>query len=385
MKPFAKSLARIGTESAFEVLARCREIERQGRKILHFEIGEPDFPTPANIVEATKRALDQGLTHYTPPNGIYELRDAICDEVLRTRGFRPKPDQVIVGPGGKPVIYYAILALIEEGDEVIIQDPAYPLYASIVNYVGGKVVPVHLKEREEFRMTAEDVRGKITGRTKLIIINDPENPTGSILTREDVAGIYEAAERNDICILSDEIYSKIIYGETHYSPACYDRAAERTILVDGFSKAYAMTGYRLGYAVAPEALTQKLVVLAINTISCVTAFVQAAGVEALRGPQESTTAMVAEFRRRRDAIVAGLNSIRGFSCLTPKGAFYVFPNVTRTGMTSVQCSNYLLEKGGIAVLPGTAFGTAGEGYIRFSYATSLEKIQELIEALKALF
>ncbi len=385
MKPFAKSMARIGTESAFEVLARCRELERQGKKILHFEIGEPDFPSPPHVIEATKKALDQGYTHYTPPQGIYEIREAVCEEIYKSRGFRPKPDQVIIGPGGKPIILFAMLATIDEGDEVIIQDPAYPMYASIANYVGAKVVPVRLREENDFRMTVEDVNEKVTSKTKMIVINSPQNPTGSVLSREDVAGIAEIAKDNDLWLLSDEIYNRIIYDAKHFSPSIHDMALERTILVDGFSKAYAMTGYRLGYGVGPEKLIQKMVILAINTISCVTTFVQIAGVAALLGPQDSTEAMVKEFRARRDLIVSGLNSVRGFRCLNPKGAFYVFPNITGTGMSSAECGNYLLEKGGIAVLPGTAFGEAGEGYIRFSYATSQEKIKELIEKLKTLF
>ncbi|MBO3803701.1 MAG: pyridoxal phosphate-dependent aminotransferase [Candidatus Brockarchaeota archaeon] len=385
MKPFAKSMARIGTESAFEVLARCRELERQGKRILHFEIGEPDFPSPPHVVEAAKKALDQGFTHYTPPQGILELREAVCEEIERSRGFKPKPDQVIIGPGGKPIILFAMLATVEEGDEVIVQDPAYPMYASIANYAGAKVVPVRLREENDFRMTAEDVNEKVTRKTKMVVINSPQNPTGSVLSKEDVTGIAEIAEDNDLWLLSDEIYNRIIYGAEHFSPATRDAAAERTILVDGFSKAYAMTGYRLGYGVAPEKLVQKMVVLAINTISCVTTFVQLAGVAALKGPQDSTAKMVGEFRARRDLIVSGLNGVRGFKCANPKGAFYVFPNITRTGMGSAECGNYLLEKGGIAVLPGTAFGDAGEGYVRFSYATSRENIKEMIEKLKALF
>jgi len=385
MKPFARSIGRIGTESAFEVLARCRELERQGKKILHFEIGEPDFPSPPHVVEATKKALDQGYTHYTPPQGIFELQEAVCEEIERSRGFRPKPEQVLIGPGGKPIILYAILATIDEGDEVIVQDPAYPMYASIVNYVGGKVVPVRLKEENDFRMTANDVKDKVTGKTKMIVINSPNNPTGSVLANGDVSGIAEIAEDNDLWLLSDEIYNRIIYDAKHFSPATHDRAAERTILVDGFSKAYAMTGYRLGYGVGPEELLRKMVLLAINTISCVTTFVQLAGVAALRGPQDSTGVMVREFRARRDLIVSGLNSVKGFKCLNPKGAFYVFPNIKGTGMSSTECSNYLLEKGGIAVLPGTAFGGAGEGYIRFSYATSQDNIKDMIRKLKALF
>lgn len=385
MKPFARSLGRIGTESAFEVLARCRELERGGKKILHFEIGEPDFPSPPHVVEATKRALDQGYTHYTPPQGLFELQEAVCEEVARSRGFRPKPDQVLMGPGGKPIILYAILATIEEGDEVIVQEPAYPMYASIVNYVGGKAVPVRLKEENDFRMTAEDVEERVTGRTKMIVINSPNNPTGSVLSKDDVSGIADIAEDNDLWLLSDEIYNRIIYDAVHFSPAARDAAAERTILVDGFSKAYAMTGYRLGYGVGPRELIGKMVLLAINTISCVTAFVQMAGIAALRGPQDSTEAMVREFRARRDLIVSGLNGVKGFRCLNPKGAFYVFPNITGTGMSSAKCSKYLLEDGGIAVLPGTAFGAAGEGYIRFSYATSQDRIREMVEKLKALF
>jgi len=385
MKPFASSLGRIGTESAFEVLARCRELERQGKKILHFEIGEPDFPSPPHVVEATKKALDQGFTHYTPPQGIFELQGAVCEEIERSRGFRPKPEQVLIGPGGKPIILYAMLATIEGGDEVIVQDPAYPMYASIANYAGAKVVPVRLKEGNEFRMTAEDVKEKVTGKTKMIVINSPQNPTGSVLAKEDVSGIAEIAEDNDLWLLSDEIYNRIIYDAKHSSPATYDEATERTVLVDGFSKAYAMTGYRLGYGVGPEELIQKMVLLAINTISCVTAFVQLAGIAALRGPQDSTEAMVREFRARRDLIVSGLNGVKGFKCLNPKGAFYVFPNIRGTGMSSAECSKYLLEKGGIAVLPGTAFGAAGEGYVRFSYATSQDNIREMIRKLKALF
>jgi aspartate/methionine/tyrosine aminotransferase len=385
MKPFAKSLDRIKGEGAFEVMAQAKELERKGIDIIHFEIGEPDYDTPKNIVEAAKKALDDKWTHYVPSNGIIELREAVCDTIDSTRGYRPDPSQILIGPGIKPMIYHNMVAIIDEGDEVIYQDPGYPTYSSIVNYLGAKGVPIPLLEDNEFRMNPDDINERITSKTKLILINSPENPTGSVLTKEEVDAIAEIAEDHDIFILADEIYSKMTYESDHYSVTVRDAARERTILLDGFSKSYAMTGWRLGFCVAPEILVKKMTTLLINSISCTNAFVQIAGIEALKGDQTFLTDMMAEFEHRRDVIVNGLNEIPGFKCLKPQGAFYVFPNIKETGMRSQEVADKIMTEANVAVLPGTAFGQYGEGYIRLAYANSIENINEGIRRIKDVF
>ncbi len=385
MKPFAKSLDRIKGEGAFEVMAQAKELERKGIDIIHFEIGEPDYDTPKNIVEAAKKALDDKWTHYVPSNGIIELREAVCDAMDSTRGYRPNPSQILIGPGIKPMIFHNMVAIVDEGDEVIYQDPGYPTYSSIVNYLGAKGVPIPLLEENEFRMNPDDINERITSKTKLILINSPENPTGSVLTKEEVDAIAELAEDHDIFILADEIYSKMTYESDHFSVTVRDAAQERTILLDGFSKSYAMTGWRLGFCVAPEILVKKMTTLLINSISCTNAFVQVAGIEALKGDQSFLTDMMAEFEHRRDVIVNGLNEIPGFNCLKPQGAFYVFPNIKETGMGSQEVADKIMTEANVAVLPGTAFGEFGEGYIRLAYANSIENINEGIKRIKNVF
>lgn len=385
MKPFAKSLGRIKGEGAFEVMAKSKELERQGIDMIHFEIGEPDFDTPPNIVAAAKKALDDKWTHYVPSSGIFELKEAVCATIEATRGYRPESSQILIGPGIKPMIYHNMMALIETGDEVIYQDPGYPTYGSLVKYIGAKGVPIPLLEENEFRMNPEDLNEMITPKTKLILINTPENPTGSVLTKSEVDAIAEIAEDNDLFLMADEIYSKMTYESEHYSVTVRDGARERSILLDGFSKSYAMTGWRLGFCVAPELLVAKMTTLLINAISCTNAFVQIAGIEALQGPQDFLGGMMEKFTRRRDTIVAGLNDIPGFKCLKPQGAFYVFPNIKDTGMTSQEVADKIMNDAQVAVLPGTAFGKYGEGYIRLSYATSVETINVGLARIKKCF
>lgn len=383
MKRYADRTYRILGEAAFEVLAKAKELERQGSEILHFEIGEPDMDTPAFITGAAKEALDQGHTHYVPSGGTLELKQAIQDEIEATRGFRPDLDQILVLPGLKPGIFFSVTALAQPGDEVIFQDPAYPTYGSLTAYTGATPMPIPLLEENEFRMSPDDIKERITEKTKLIIINSPQNPTGSVLKRSEVEEIAEMAEEHDIFLVSDEIYSKMLYnGEEHHSACVRDECRERSILLDGFSKAYAMTGWRLGYAIAPKQLVEKFTLMAINAISCTTSFVQDAGVTALRGNQDFITDMMDKFTARRDAVVKGLNAIEGVSCIYPKGAFYAFPNITGTGMTSDQVADKILKEAGVALLPGTAFGPSGEGYLRLSYATDMDTIQRAMLKMK---
>jgi len=377
----AKKMSRLGTETAFEVLAKARALEAQGREIVHLEIGEPDFDTPSNIVEAAIRALRSGQTHYTPSAGIPELRQAIAEETSETRGIEVKPEQVVVTPGAKPIMFFAILALCEEGDEVIYPNPGFPIYESMINFVGATPVPIPLREELDFRFDVNELRDKVTPRTKMIILNSPHNPTGGVLTKEDVEAIAEICLKNDILVLSDEIYRRILYEGEHYSIASVPGMQERTIILDGFSKTYAMTGWRLGYGVMPEELARQVARLMTNSNSCTAAFTQWAGVEALKGPQDEVNRMVAEFKRRRDIIVEGLNNIPGIRCLKPQGAFYVFPNITGVGMSSRAFADYLLEEAGVAVLSGTAFGQYGEGYLRLSYANSAENIRKALDRI----
>ncbi|MGQ9582502.1 MAG: pyridoxal phosphate-dependent aminotransferase [Thermoplasmatota archaeon] len=382
MRPFSKSMGRIGTESAFEVLARAKALERQGKRVLYFNIGEPDFPTAPNIIEAAKRALDAGYTHYVPAPGIPEAREAICEYINRTRGFRPSVDQVLITPGAKPIMTFTMMALCERGDRVVYPDPGFPIYESMIRYIGARPVPIKLRERNEFRMDPEELKRKVSEKTKLIIINSPHNPTGSALNEEDVRTVADLCRDKGIWLLSDEVYNEILYEGKHHSPSVYDRCLEHTILLDGLSKTYAMTGWRLGYGVMPPELHKWETLLTINSVSCTSAFSQMALREALLGPQDSVRAMVEEFRRRRDFIVNGLNQVRGWSCLRPRGAFYVFPNIKRLKQRSKDVEGHLLNDLGIATLCGTAFGRGGEGYMRLSYASSLENIKEMIELLK---
>lgn len=385
MAQLSKGTSRIYGEAAFEVLAKAQALERQGKSILHFEIGEPDMETPPNVAQAGIKAIQDKKTHYVPSIGLLELRKAVQDEVEKTRGFRPDLEQVVIIPGLKPGIFFSMLSIVNPGDEVIYQDPGYPTYGSVTSFLGAKSVLIPLLEENEFRMNPDDVKDRITKKTKLIVVNSPQNPTGSVMTKSELDGIAELAEKHDVFVVSDEIYSKMTYDTTHYSPTARDEAKERTVLLDGFSKYYAMTGWRLGYMVVPNKMAERLQDFLVSAISCTAAFTQWAGVEALTGDQSFIPEMMARFKEKRDRIVKGLNSIPGFTCLAPKGAFYAFPNITETKMTSQECADHLLYKAGVAVLPGTAFGPYGEGYLRFSYATTLENIDDAVKKIKESF
>jgi len=378
----AGRMSRLGTETAFEVLNRARALEKQGKEIIHLEIGEPDFDTPANVVEAGIDALRKGWTHYGPAAGLPELRQAIADYVSRTRKVPVSSDEVVVVPGGKPIIFFTILALIESGDEVIYPNPGFPIYESMVNYSVGKGVPIPLREDRDFSVDVKELASLITDHTRLIILNSPHNPTGGILTKKDVLEIAEAIGDRNILILSDEIYSRLIYDGEHFSIMSVPGFKERTILLDGFSKTYAMTGWRMGYGVMRPDLASQIAKLATNATSCTASFTQMAGIEALRGDQSSVDKMSNEFRRRRDTFVAGLNKIKGFSCRMPKGAFYAFPNITKTGWPSKKLADALLDEAGVAALAGTAFGAYGEGYLRFSVANSLENLNKALARIE---
>jgi len=377
----ARRMSRLGTETAFEVLNKARALERQGKSIIHLEIGEPDFDTPANVVEAAVDALHKGWTHYGPSAGLPELRQTIADYVSRTRGVKVSPEEVVVVPGGKPIIFFTILSLIDEGDEVIYPNPGFPIYESMIHYVGGRAVPIHLREERDFSLDVEELAALITDRTKLIILNSPHNPTGGVMERREVEQLAEVIGDRNILVLSDEIYSRLLFEGEHFSIMTVPGMQERTILLDGFSKTYAMTGWRMGYGVMRADLAAQVTRLMTNSNSCTASFTQMAGIEALRGDQSSVDHMCAEFKRRRDVFVAGLNRIKGFSCRMPKGAFYVFPNITKTGWKSKPLADALLEQAGVAALSGTAFGEFGEGYLRFSVANSLENLQQALDRI----
>jgi aspartate/methionine/tyrosine aminotransferase len=376
----AERMSRLGTETAFEVLLAARQLEAQGREIVHLEIGEPDFDTPSNIIDAACDALNSGQTHYTPSAGIAELREAVAEDIGAYRDIEVDPAQVVVTPGGKPIMFFVILALAEPGTEVIYPNPGFPIYESMINFVGAKAVPVQLREDKDFRFDIDELASKVTDRTRLIIINSPQNPTGGVLTPEDLEGIAGIASTNDIPVLSDEIYDRLIYDTDFHSIASLPgmSTAERTIILNGFSKTYAMTGWRLGYGVMPTELAGHVTRLMTNSNSCTAAFTQYAGVEALRGPQDAVDEMVANFQERRDVIVEGLNNIPGIRCHKPEGAFYVFPNIEGTGMRSKEMEQFLLHKAGVAALAGTSFGEYGEGFIRLSYANSVENIRKAL-------
>jgi aspartate/methionine/tyrosine aminotransferase len=378
----AERMSRLGTETAFEVLNKARALERQGKHIIHLEIGEPDFDTPKNIVEAGVDALHKGWTHYGPSAGLPELRQAIAEEVSRTRGVQVKSDEVVVVPGGKPIIFFSILALVDPGDEVIYPNPGFPIYESMINYIGGHAIPIQLHEEKDFGLDVDELAALISNKTKLIIINSPQNPTGGVLSKQDIRNIAEAIGDRNIMVLSDEIYSRLIFDGEHYSIMAVPGFKDRTILLDGFSKTYAMTGWRMGYGVMRPDLAAHMTRLMTNSNSCTASFTQVAGIEAVRGDQSSVDHMRDEFKRRRDAFVAGLNRIKGFSCRLPKGAFYVFPNVTRTGWKSKKLADALLEEAGVACLSGTAFGDFGEGYLRFSVANSLDNLNSALERIE---
>jgi aspartate/methionine/tyrosine aminotransferase len=377
----AERMSRLGTESAFDVLARARALEAQGRDIIHLEIGEPDFDTPAHIVEAGVEALRSGETHYTPAAGIPELRGAIADYISRTRGIDAGPDRVVVTPGGKPIIFFTILALAGPGDEIIYPDPGFPIYESVINFAGARAVPLRLREEHDFGFDAAELESLVSERTRLVIVNSPHNPTGGIVGDAALRKLAELADKHDFTVLSDEIYSRMLYDDTHSSIASLPGMLDRTIILDGFSKTYAMTGWRLGYGVMPEFLAEQVTRLVINCNSCTPAFSQRAAIAALTGPQEAVDEMVKEFRRRRDAMVQGLNEVPGITCRMPAGAFYVFPNITGLGRSSDEIADLLLNEAGVALLAGTAFGQAGEGYLRLSYAASLANIEEALGRL----
>ena len=379
---FAERMNGLGTETAFEVLAAARRLEAKGRNIVHLEIGEPDFETPVHITEAAIRALHDGYTHYTPAPGLPEARFAVADYVSRTRGIKATPEQAILVPGSKNILLFAALALVNPGDEVIFPDPGYPIYESVARFVGATPRPIRLREENDFRIDLDEFRALLSPRTRLVILNSPHNPCGSILEREDVEAIAQAVLKTDAYVLSDEIYSRIQYQGTHYSILSVPGMQERTILMDGLSKAYAMTGWRLGFGVMPPELVEKMSKLMINSSSCAAAFTQMATIAALTGPQNSVTEMVAEFRARRDLIVRELNQTHGVSCRMPRGAFYAFANVTAIHEEAKHLSTRLLEEGGVACLPGTAFGEGGRGFLRFSYANNQEKILEGMRRLR---
>ncbi len=379
----AERMSRLGTETAFEVLNQARALERQGRKIIHLEIGEPDFDTPQNVIDAGIQALRGGWTHYGPSAGLPELRQAIAEDVSRSRGVKVSSDEVVVVPGGKPIIFFTLLALAGPGDEVIFPNPGFPIYESMIHYSGAQAVPIRLREEKDFSFDVNELASLINDRTRLIILNSPQNPTGGVLSRQDIRDIAAAIGDRNIMILSDEIYSRLIFDGAHHSIMSVPGFQERTILLDGFSKTYAMTGWRLGYGVMRPDLANHVARLMTNSNSCTASFTQIAGVEAVRGDQGSVDKMRAEFRRRRDVFVAGLNRIKGFSCRMPKGAFYAFPNITNTGWKSKKLADALLEQAGVACLSGTSFGDFGEGYLRFSVANSLENLNQALTQIDA--
>ncbi len=381
----ARRMSRLGTETAFEVLARARDLERQGRDVIHLEIGEPDFDTPENVVQAGIRALEAGATHYSPSPGIDDLRRAVAEDQSRRKNIDVGPENVIITPGGKPVMFYLMLALVEEGDEVIYPDPGFPIYESMVDFLGARRVPIGFKEEgQRFRWDIDSLERQAGSRTKLMVVNTPSNPVGSSIPEEDLQRIAEVARRNDIFVLSDEIYSRILYEGSFTSLASLPGMAERTCILDGFSKTYAMTGWRLGYGVMPAELVPAVARLQTNSASCTATFTQLAGFEALTGPQDSVDEMVGEFRRRRDLVIEGLNAIEGVTCALPEGAFYAFPNIRETGMQSREAADMLLYEAGVAVLSGTSFGANGEGYLRLSYANSYENLEKALERMRSV-
>jgi len=378
----AERMSRLGTETAFEVLNRARALERQGKEIIHLEIGEPDFDTPKNVVDAGVEALRKGWTHYGPSAGLPDLRQAIAEEVSRTRGVKVSSDEVVVVPGGKPIIFFSVLALADVDDEVIYPNPGFPIYESMIHYVGARAVPIRLREERDFGLDVDELASLINDRTRLIILNSPQNPTGGVLTGQDIRDIADAIGDRNIMVLSDEIYSRLVFEGEHHSIMSLPGFQERTILLDGFSKTYAMTGWRMGYGVMRPDLAAHMTRLMTNSNSCTASFTQVAGVEALRGDQSSVDHMREEFQRRRDVFVAGLNRIKGFSCRVPKGAFYTFPNITKTGLSSKKLADALLEEAGVAGLSGASFGDFGEGYLRFSVANSLENLNKALERIE---
>ena len=382
MRPLASRMSRLGTETAFEVLAKARALEAKGRDIVHLEIGEPDFDTPPAIVAAGVAALERGETHYTPSAGMVELREAIARYLSERRGVHADPDQVIVTPGAKPIMFYALLALLDQGDEAIYPDPGFPIYSSMINFAGARGVPLALREENDFQPDLDELRRLVSPRTKVLVLNSPNNPTGGVLSRAAIREIAALARERDLWVLADEIYGELVYDGEHHSIAVEDGMAERTILLDGFSKTFAMTGWRLGYGVFPRALVEPVAKLVTNSVSCTATFVQRAGTAALSSRPPEVDRMIAEFRRRRDAVVKGLNAVPGITCRVPHGAFYVFPNVRGLGLrSSTEVADRLLTEAGVATLTGTCFGAAGEGYLRLSYANSLSNLDKAVSRI----
>ena len=377
----AKRMSRLGTETAFEVLVRARALEAQGKHIIHLEIGEPDFDTPANVIQAGVQALQQGYTHYGPSAGLPELRQAIADDVAKSRGIKVTPDEVVVVPGGKPIIFFTMLALVDEGDEVIYPNPGFPIYESMINFLGGKPVPIAIREDRDFSLDVNELKSLITDRTKLIIINSPHNPTGGVMTPGEIKDIAAAIGDRDIMVMSDEIYGRLLFEGEQFSIASVPGMKERTIILDGFSKTYAMTGWRMGYGVMRADLATHMSRLMTNSNSCTATFTQRAGIEAIKGDQSEPERFNEEFKKRRDVFVKGLNQIKGFSCRLPHGAFYTFPNIKQTGWPSKKLADALLEQAGVAALSGTAFGAFGEGYLRFSIANSMENLNLALDRI----
>lgn len=380
---FASRMSCLGTETAFEVLARARQLEVCGRKIIHLEIGEPDFNTPQNIRDKACWALNNGYTHYGPSAGLPELREVISKEISKTRGIEVKPSQVVVTPGAKPIMFFVMLALVDSDDEVIYPNPGFPIYESVINFIGAKAVPIRLKEENQFRLDLDELRRLINAKTRLLILNSPQNPTGGVLTQQDLKAIAEMVLKYpDLYVLSDEIYSRILYTGKHFSISSFPGMQEKTIILDGFSKTFAMTGWRLGYGVMEESLATAVAQLQTNSNSCTATFVQIAGIEALTGDQTEVEKICSELKRRRDVLVEGLNQIPRVKALLPQGAFYAFPNVSQVGWESKKLADYLMDEAGVAVLSGTAFGKSGEGYLRLSYANSVENIKEALEKIE---
>ncbi len=377
----AHRMDNLGTESAFEVLVKARDLEARGRDVVHLEIGEPDFDTPTHIVNAAGQALRSGYTHYGPPVGLPELREAIADDVSRFRGIPVDPDQVVVTPGAKPIMFYAILALAQPGDEVIYPDPGFPIYESVIRFAGARPVPVSLTEERDFSLDVNELADLINDRTRLLIINSPQNPTSGIIPPADLKAIADIVVDKGIPVLADEIYSRILYEGAFHSISVYEGMQDQTIILDGFSKTYAMTGWRIGYGVMPRSLAEKFGLLMVNSNSCTATFTQRAALAALQGPQDDVHAMVAEFKRRRDIFVTGLREIPGIRCPLPGGAFYLFPNVEDLGLSSQEFADYLLYEGNVAALSGHGFGAFGEGHIRFSFANSVENIQKALNRI----
>jgi aspartate aminotransferase len=378
----AERMNRIGVEGAFNVLVKARALEAQGRDVIHLEIGEPDFPTPRHIIEAGKQALDEGWTHYGPPQGLPELRQAIASYISRTRGIQVGPEHVCVVPGGKPIIFFPMLALLEPGDEVIYPNPGFPIYESMINFLGAKPVPIPLLEERGFSFDLNLLRDRLSAKTKMLILNSPHNPTGGVIPAADIRAIADMVRDRDLIVLADEIYSRIYFDEAPMSITTLPGMLEKTIILDGFSKTYAMTGWRMGYGVMPEWLVDPINKLMVNSNSCTASFTQRAGIAALNGPQDEVVKMTAEFRRRRDAFCAGLNALPGVRCAIPGGAFYAYPNITGTGWKSEPLADALLQKAGLACLSGTSFGAYGEGYLRFSIANSYENLMAAIERMR---